>query len=221
MTRIFNRNEHTRTRRKLRAESPKAERLLWSRLRAKQLDGLKFRRQHGVGGYVVDLYCPAAKLAVEVDGESHFEPAARQNDAKRQAFIESLGIQVLRFTNPEVYDTLDEVIQEIWRVAQERIAELKKDPPESPLEKGGGFARSVRDGGDQARWSREGGGKPAPLLTKEGVGGGSDQRASSANLTGDHGISPVRDKPSNPPRSPLEIGGGGAHASPVEEGGGT
>ena len=138
MTRIYNRREHTSTRRNLRADSPKAERILWWRLRNGQLDGLKFRRQYGVGEYVIDLYCPAAKLAVEVDGESHFEPSARPVDAKRQAYIESLSIRVLRFTNPQVYDSLDEVLQEIWRVARERLAASKRNPPQSPLGKGGG-----------------------------------------------------------------------------------
>ena len=102
MTRVYNRKEQTPTRKRLRSESPKPERLLWWRLRGKQLDGLKFRRQYGVGEYVIDLYCPVAKLAVEVDGETHFSPTAEARDARRQALIESFGIRVLRFTNPEV-----------------------------------------------------------------------------------------------------------------------
>ena len=138
MTRVYNRKEQTPTRRRLRGESPKAERLLWWRLRGKQLDELKFRRQYGVGDYVIDFYCPEAKLAVELDGESHFEPAARLNDATRQAFIESYGIRVLRFTNPQVYDNLDGVVEEIWRIATERVSMSRSYPPQSPLIKGGG-----------------------------------------------------------------------------------
>ena len=133
MTRIYNRKAQTPMRRKLRSESPKAERLLWWRLRGRQLDGLKFRRQYGVGEYVIDFFCPNARLAVEVDGESHFAPRAESQDAKRQAFIESSGIRVLRFTNPQVYDGLDAVVDEIWRVARERVAEFEKNPPQSPL----------------------------------------------------------------------------------------
>ncbi len=138
MTRIYNRKAQTPTRRRLRREAPKAERLLWWQLRGKQLDGLKFRRQYGVGEYVIDLYCPAAKLAVEADGESHFEPAARLDDAQRQAFIESLGIRVLRFTNPQVHDKLDGVVEEIWRVVGERVSQVEGNPPQSPLGNGGG-----------------------------------------------------------------------------------
>lgn len=138
MTRIYNRKEQTATRRKLRRESPKAERLLWWRLRGRQLDGLRFRRQYGVGEYVLDFYCPTARLGVEVDGESHFTPRAEWQDAKRQAFIESLGIRILRFRNPQVYDGLHTVVEEIWRVARERAPEFEKNPPQSPLVKGGG-----------------------------------------------------------------------------------
>ncbi len=151
MTRIYNRKEQTATRRRLRSESPKEERLLWWRLRGWQLDGLKFRRQYGVGEYVIDFFCPTARLAVEVDGESHFTPRAESQDAKRQAFVESLGIRVLRFTNPQVYDGLDAVVDEIWRVARERVAEFEKNPPQSPLVKGGGDPPQsplVKRGGD-------------------------------------------------------------------------
>ena len=125
-------------RQRLRNDAPKAERLLWWRFRGKQVDGLKFRRQYGVGDYVIDLYCPAAKLAVEVDGESHFDPVAEAKDARRQAFVQSFGIHVLRFTNPEVYEKLDAVVDEIWRVATERASKLRRNPRQSPLGEGGG-----------------------------------------------------------------------------------
>ena len=138
MTRIYNRTPHKAKRQRLRNDATKAERLLWWRLRGKQIDGMKFRRQYGVGEFVIDLYCPAAKLAVEVDGESHFDPASRLRDDKRREFIELFGIRVLRFTNPQVYEQLDAVIEEIWRVAKERIVRMENDPPVSPLVKGGG-----------------------------------------------------------------------------------
>ncbi len=60
------------------------------------------------------------------------------DDAQRQAFIEPLGIRVLRFTNPQVYDKLDAVVEEIWRVVGERVLQRENDPPRSPLDKGGG-----------------------------------------------------------------------------------
>jgi very-short-patch-repair endonuclease len=77
MTEFFNRREDKEKRRRLRKEMPLAEVILWSQLRAKQLLGMKFRRQHGVGPYVLDLYCPEARLAIEVDGETHVTPGAK------------------------------------------------------------------------------------------------------------------------------------------------
>jgi len=143
MTRIYNRNQEKQTRRRLRRDAPKAERLLWSRLRGGRADDLKFRRQYSVGPYVLDFYCPNAKLAIEIDGESHFDAIAERKDAKRQSFIESFGIQFLRFTNPDVYDRLEDVVEEIRCTARERIALVRgtveeANPPVSPLGKGGG-----------------------------------------------------------------------------------
>jgi len=107
MTQIFNRSSDTEKRRRLRRESPLAEQRLWHRLRNRQLMGYRFRRQYGVGPYVLDFYCPELKLAIEVDGDSHF--AAGEYDRERQRYIESLGIRVLRFTNREVFERLDDL----------------------------------------------------------------------------------------------------------------
>ncbi len=138
MTRTYNRTAQKAKRQNLRNDATKAERLLWRRLRGKQVDGLKFRRQYGVGEFVIDFYCPVAKLGIEIDGESHFNPSAELKDMTRQAIIESIGIHVIRFTNPQVYEELDAVVDEIFRVATARIAQLANDPPMSPLGKGGG-----------------------------------------------------------------------------------
>src|SRR5262245_27747900 len=113
MTEFFNRPTEKNLRRRWRKQRPPAEVLLWSRLRGKQLMGRKFRRQYSVGPYSIDLYCPAAKLAIELDGDSHFAPGAKIDDAQRQRFIESFGIRFLRFTNPEIYDNLDGVLEAI------------------------------------------------------------------------------------------------------------
>ena len=102
MTQFFNRTEDKEKRRALRRRASKPEILIWSRLRGKQLIGLKFRRQYSVGPYVLDFYCPTLKLAVEVDGETHFRGAARYHDERRQLFVESFGIRFLRFTNADI-----------------------------------------------------------------------------------------------------------------------
>jgi very-short-patch-repair endonuclease len=116
MTQIFNRSSDTEKRRRLRRESPLAEQCLWLRLRNRQLMGYRFRRQYGIDPYVLDFYCPELKLAIEVDGDSHFE--AREYDRERQRYIESLGIRVLRFTNREVFEGLDDLARGIAAFAE-------------------------------------------------------------------------------------------------------
>src|SRR6266498_2836790 len=97
-------------RRVLRKNMPPAEFILWSKLRSKSLNGCKFRRQYSIGTYIVDFYCPQAKLAIEIDGESHFVDGADTYDRKRQAIIESFGVNFLRFTNIDIYERLEGVI---------------------------------------------------------------------------------------------------------------
>jgi very-short-patch-repair endonuclease len=92
---------------------PKAEVILWSRLKGSQLKGLKFRRQYGVGAFVVDFCCPELKLVIEVDGNSHFVPGAQEKDLERQSWIGQFGFRFLRFTNEEVYGDLEGVVGRI------------------------------------------------------------------------------------------------------------
>ena len=95
--------------RKLRSQQTDAERLLWSRLRRRQL-GVRFQRQRPIGRYIVDFYCPAAALVVEVDGGQHFLEAGRHADAIRDSFLNSRGLQVLRFDNRQVLTRIDDVV---------------------------------------------------------------------------------------------------------------
>ncbi len=92
---------------------PQAEIMLWSKLRGKNVNGYKFRRQYSVGPYIVDFYCPEMRLAVEIDGESHFIAGSKDHDRKRQEFIESAGIHVLRFTNTDIYERMEGVLETI------------------------------------------------------------------------------------------------------------
>ncbi|OGY57472.1 MAG: hypothetical protein A3H67_02360 [Candidatus Buchananbacteria bacterium RIFCSPLOWO2_02_FULL_46_11b] len=114
---IFNRKEGKRIRQKLRSGNyVPVEALVWSIMKKKQLKGYKFRRQYGAGKYVIDFYCPKLKLAVEIDGQTHSDQMARIYDCERQKYIESLGIKFLRFSNYEVYENLDAVIEKIKAV---------------------------------------------------------------------------------------------------------
>jgi very-short-patch-repair endonuclease len=84
--------------RRLRSEQTDAERVLWRLLRGGQLDGWKFRRQHAIPPYVVDFYCVAAALVIELDGSQH----SASTDAKRTAFLQAKGLTVLRFWDHDV-----------------------------------------------------------------------------------------------------------------------
>ncbi|MGD1045616.1 MAG: endonuclease domain-containing protein [Bacteroidota bacterium] len=114
MTRVFNRVSETPRRKSLRHSMPEAEVILWSKLQRRQVDGLKFRRQYSVGRFVVDFYCTELKLAIEVDGDSHFKPGAEWRDAERETFIKQYGIKFLRFTNSDVRENLYGVLTQIW-----------------------------------------------------------------------------------------------------------
>ena len=110
MTIIYNRSREKSKRKTLRSNMPKAEVILWSKLKTKGLNGYKFRRQYSVGKFVIDFYCPRLKLAIEVDGDSHFSERSEASDKERQDFIESFKISFLRFTNKDVYENVDEVL---------------------------------------------------------------------------------------------------------------
>ena len=99
-------------RRELRNEATPQEALLWSKLKNAQL-GVKFRRQHSIGGYITDFYCPSKKLVIEIDGSQHFEKENLEYDAIRTKYLCGLDIQVVRFTNGNVNTNLDGVILKI------------------------------------------------------------------------------------------------------------
>ena len=112
----------------LRSGMTECERLLWSRLRRKQLHSVQFYRQKPIGSYAVDFYAPAARLMVEVDGSQHQDQINFQNDAIRDESLKIKGLRVLRFTNRQVVDDLDSVI---W------VVEEALKSPLPPFTKGG------------------------------------------------------------------------------------
>jgi predicted helicase/very-short-patch-repair endonuclease len=120
-----------RAQRLRRALTP-AEKKLWKALRAKQL-GLNFRRQHPIGRYVADFYSPQARLVVEVDGDSHAEPDQIRHDEERTRFMETHGLHVKRYSNRQINESLDGVLQEI-------VDTIRQAPPNPPVN--GGEAES-------------------------------------------------------------------------------
>jgi very-short-patch-repair endonuclease len=108
--RIFNIKSQKTLRKNLRNQSPLSEKLLWNQLRNSQI-GYKFRRQHGIGNYVVDFYCSKLKLVIEVDGPTHEDNTSQ--DEIRQKYLESLGLVVKRFYNIETQEGLGGIIQNL------------------------------------------------------------------------------------------------------------
>ena len=122
MTQLYNRTSEKEKRQLLRHNTIAAEKLLWSRLQRKQIEGCKFRRQYSIAQFVVDFYSPEIKLAIEVDRESHFQPGASEYDQERQQFIEVYKITFLRFTNDDVYSNLAGVCD----VIRQKIINLRQ-----------------------------------------------------------------------------------------------
>jgi very-short-patch-repair endonuclease len=129
IVRTFNRIESKKKRQYLRNNVTNAEKLLWSKLRGKRLSGLKFRRQCGIGNYIVDFYCPELKLAIEIDGDVHGYKAQRNKDMRKQEYLINLGIKLLRFTNGDITESMDGVLQHV----------LSNHPPSPSLSKEGEF----------------------------------------------------------------------------------
>ncbi len=124
-------SEHLQRRRELRTNSTDAELRLWKHLRAKRFAELKWRRQHHIGAFIVDFYCHARQLIVEVDGSQHYEGDGRLYDEERTTYLEALGLRVLRFTNIEVLTNTAGVFEIIWQaVGGDEI--LSPPSPPSP-----------------------------------------------------------------------------------------
>jgi very-short-patch-repair endonuclease len=102
----------------LRLTMTLAERILWERLRARRLAGIKFRRQHPIIAYIVDFYCAAARLVIEIDGGIHHQQA--EADANRSRELEDQGYQVLRFTNVKVETKIENVLSVVQAACQSK-----------------------------------------------------------------------------------------------------
>ena len=123
MTKVFNRYSQKGLRNNLRNNLTYPEVVLWSKLKNRQVNNRKFRRQHGVGKYVVDFFCPELMLIIEIDGANHFFDAkSTVYDMERQKYLEAQNIKVLRFTNTAILDNLSEVLDIIYQEASNRSA---------------------------------------------------------------------------------------------------
>ena len=108
----------------LRKNMTDAERLIWSRVRRKQILDVQFYRQKPIENFIVDFYAPKIKLVVEIDGSQHFEPEHCQRDKERDAVLNALGLQVLRFDNHAVLSNIENVMESLYQMA---LARYNKD----------------------------------------------------------------------------------------------
>lgn len=109
---IFSKPELTERRQELRNFATETEQLLWEQLRSEKL-GVKFRRQHSIGNYIADFYCPSKKFVIEIDGSQHYTNEGLGYDKVRDEFIKSLGIKIIRFSNREILEDLAGVLEKI------------------------------------------------------------------------------------------------------------
>ncbi len=100
-------------RKELRNKATSAEATLWKYLKNSQMKGIKFRRQHSIGDYIVDFYCPSARLAIELDGAVHTYDTINERDRSKTVFLEKMNVQLLRFENKLVFTNLEAVLGEI------------------------------------------------------------------------------------------------------------
>jgi len=100
--------------RELRNNMTNEERILWSKLRGKQIKDAQFYRQRPIGFYIVDFYCPKYKIVIELDGSQHFTDDAKEYDANRDEFLKMAGLKVLRYKNLDVRNNLTKVLEDIF-----------------------------------------------------------------------------------------------------------
>ena len=110
---VDNRNDLKERRRELRNNPTEAEAKLWNYLRKKRLGGRKFRRQHSVGSYILDFYCPSERLCVELDGDRHYSNMGYEYDQRRTEFLSRYDIKTCRIENKRVFKNISGVLIEI------------------------------------------------------------------------------------------------------------
>jgi very-short-patch-repair endonuclease len=109
----------------LRRNQTPAERVLWARLRLRNMAGVRFLRQHVIGDYIIDFYAPSLRLAIELDGGQHYDLDKVRYDERRTARLTVQDVAVLRYTNLDVSQRLEDVLSDIERV----VSRLKDHPP--------------------------------------------------------------------------------------------
>ena len=110
---LYNNKNLKEKRKELRSNSTSAEAVLWRMLKGKQIEGKRWRRQFSIGYYILDFYCPEIKLAIELDGNEHYTVIGKFNDERREEYLKSLGITIIRFENKDIWYSTEHVIETI------------------------------------------------------------------------------------------------------------
>lgn len=123
----YGNRELVRKARILRSNLTQAEIILWSRLRSRQVEGYKFRRQQPIFDYIVDFYCNELKLIIEVDGEIHFLSEKKDSDINRDKLLKINGYHILRLSNLEIETEIDSTITKIRSFITENLSPSQGD----------------------------------------------------------------------------------------------
>src|SRR6266480_4941631 len=175
--------------RQLRRAASPAERYAWSLLRNRGVLGLKFRRQHVLHGFIVDFYCVARRLVVELEGDAHDARDRQTYDAARAAFLEAAGYRVVRMRNRDVTP------EHVELVLREALPEVARSPP-SPEGRGGQGVRTHRENGggagcrDAGGWSRVSGRRRLEPGVGQEVGAGCRDAGGWSRVSGRRSLEP-------------------------------
>ena len=120
MVQLHNREYLKSIRKHLRNNSTAAEATLWKILKKNQVGNYKFRRQHSIGNFIVDFYCPALQLVIELDGEPHADLNSIAFDSKRDNFLTQNGITIFRYENRWVYEYPEVIIEDILKFGENK-----------------------------------------------------------------------------------------------------
>jgi len=113
--------------RRLRSGQTEAEKLLWSKIRKKQIGEVQFNRQKPIGDYIVDFYCDKARLIIEIDGGQHYEKKGIIQDKIREEYFNKLGLRTIRFTNLDILKNIDNVVEVIYKKINPPHPSFKKE----------------------------------------------------------------------------------------------
>ncbi len=117
---LYNKDFLKDRRRWLRRKATYTEKVLWQDLRNKKMKGVKFYRQFSIGCFVFDFYCPAAHLAIELDGESHTSAVVQKNDQRKTLFLEQNNISLLRFTDEALLKHYEDALEQIRAILEKK-----------------------------------------------------------------------------------------------------